>query len=154
MYPLGHIGIAFFLGTLFLLPALFAALGAILPDVVDKMFFWANLLPCGRSIGHNVFFAPAAAAITFAFTRKKSYALAILFGGYLHLLQDSMNFIPWFYPLIQYDFKCPPPFTFHVGIFEYVTEIIGAVLIIIAIVFKKKITSIGQKLSHTIKKVK
>lgn len=150
MYPLGHIGIALFLSTLFYLPALFAILGVILPDAIDKIFFTFGFLPCGRYLGHNLFFAPILALITFALTKKKNFALAILFGTYLHLLQDAREFIPWFYPLVNYPFDCVP-FEVHIGLFEIITESIGASLLIITVFFKTKVLYLREKLFLLIK---
>ena len=145
MYPLGHIGIAAFVATLFFLPALYAVLGGILPDVLDKVFFTLGILPCGRSFFHSLFFGPLAAAIVFALTRNKKYAVAIWFGAYSHLILDAANFVPWFYPVVSYAFNCGPV-VFQPPLLEIAVEIFGLALIVTLIFFKWKVVALRYRL--------
>lgn len=150
MYPFGHLGITIFLGTLLRLPMLFLAIGALLPDIVDKVFFELDFLPCGRSFAHNLFFGPLLAALVFLVTRRRNISLALLFGSYLHLIGDIRNFIPWFYPFVSYNFVCLPT-TFRIDAFIIITESIGIVLLAATFLFKAKIIYLQKRLSNRLK---
>lgn len=131
MYPLGHIGIAIIIATLFYMPVAALAIGSILPDVVDKGLAIIGLVPCGRSLAHNVFFALAAGAVAFGITRKKSIGIAIALGILLHLAQDAYYFVPYFYPLVQYDFGDCGPVRFNPGNVNIFFEFVGLACIIV-----------------------
>ena len=60
MYPLGHVGIALILSSLFFVPAAAMVAGVLLPDIFDKGLALLGVLECGRSAGHNIFFAMGA----------------------------------------------------------------------------------------------
>ena len=143
----GHLGITIFLGMLLFLPILYVGIGALLPDIVDKLFFNLHLLPCGRSLAHNIFFGPAVAALIYLVTRRKDISLAILFGCYLHLIEDVTNFIPWFYPVVSYTFNCGPT-TIHLGTFEIVAEVIGLSLLILTIFYQSKVIYLREKINY------
>ncbi len=151
MYPFGHLGITIFLGSLIGLRILFVAIGVLLPDVVDKVFYELGFLPCGRSLAHNLFFGPVLALLTFLLTRRKDISLALLFGSYLHLIEDLKNFIPWFYPFVQYNFDCQPLREIHLGLFELVTESVGIALLLATFLFKTKIIYLRKILSNRLK---
>lgn len=145
MYPLGHIGIALFLAVLFSIPAAFVVSGVLLPDIVDKLFFTAGVLPCGRSFGHSLIFGPILGLATLAMTRNVKFALAIFFGAYLHLLGDVRNFIPWFYPFVEYEFDCDPV-EFALDEFLIAMEAVGLGLIILVLKYRSKVILIREKI--------
>jgi len=151
MLPLGHVGIALLISTLLYLPALFVLLGILLPDVVDKLLFFSSSAFCGRFFGHTIFFGPIVSLLTYIITKRKDFALAVLFGSYIHLLQDSGNFIPWFYPIVNYQLECVP--RIYIGIFEIITEALGASLIVVKIFFNSKLLYYRDKLRRKIKKM-
>lgn len=107
MLPVGHLGIT--LGAAYLAnrvtpPKLnlgIVAFSALLPDLVDKPLALAGIGD-GRYIGHTLLFIFLAAALLSL--RNKFYGLSLLFGGICHLIGDSGNFVPWFYPFVNYDF--------------------------------------------------
>jgi hypothetical protein len=138
MYPLGHIGITVFLATLLYLPVQFALIGVLLPDLVDKALFVAGVVPCGVFAAHTVFFGPIIGSIIFLVTRRKDASLGILFGSLMHLLEDAGHFVPWFYPLVNYPFNCGP-LSLSFTPFTIFTEILGAALLIITVVFNSKL---------------
>ncbi len=131
MYPLGHLGTGLMIASLFSMPVAAFILGVFLPDIVDKGLSILGVLECSRSLAHNVFFAMGAGAVTFAFTRKKSLALAVMLGGFLHLVQDSWHFVPYFYPLVEYEFVGCGPLKLEPGTFEIIMEFVGAALIVV-----------------------
>ena len=149
MYPLGHLGIALVIATIFYIPVAAVVVGVFLPDIVDKGFAILGLVDCGRSIAHNVFFAIGAGAVALAITRKKSIAFAIFLGILLHLAQDSAGFVPYFYPIVEYDFSDCGPVEIHPGTFEIVMEIVGFSLIIIWWRFKSKLIYLRERIFKT-----
>jgi hypothetical protein len=152
MFPLAHIGIAVFVGTFLFLPILPTLIGALLPDIVDKALFLIGLAPYTRFIGHTVFFGPILCLIVYSITKKREYAMAVLFGSYIHLLLDVQRFVPWFYPLLSYDF--PPVSEFEFGLFEFATESLGAALVTTTIIFDSKLSTYRERLSTRIKALK
>lgn len=138
MYPLGHTGITVFLSTLFYLPAQFAFMGVLLPDFVDKTLFVTGITPCGVFAAHTIFFGPVISLITFLVTKRKNLALAILFGSFMHLLEDARHFLPWFYPIVNYPFICGP-LIFEITPFAILTEGLGFLLLIATVVFNSKL---------------
>ena len=132
------------------MPVTAFVVGAILPDVVDKGLLLFGILPCTRSFAHNVFFALGAGAIAFVATRRRDVAFAILLGCLLHLAQDSTHFVPYFYPLLQYDFnKCDTHLVFQPGDFEIAMEFVGAALIVIWWKWKAKLIYLRERILKT-----
>lgn len=150
MLPLGHIGIAVLIATLLYLPLLFVLVGVLLPDMIDKGLFFSSSTFCGRFIGHTVFFGPIVSILVYAATKRKDLALAILFGMYIHLLQDSTNFIPWFYPIVNYQRECIPGM--RIGPFEIIAEILGVSIIILITLFSFKLRYYRDKIRRRIKR--
>jgi len=139
MLPLAHIGITIFLVSIVFLPITAALVGALAPDVVDKLLLVSGLAPCGRFFSHSIFFGPILAVVAYLLTRRKDVALAVLLGCYLHLLMDTRYFLPWFYPLVQYDFYCPAGIVIRPDLIDMCFESIGAVLIPVTLALKPKI---------------
>lgn len=150
MYPLGHIGIALLISTLLYLPAVFVIAGVLLPDIVDKALLVSGFTVCGRFFGHTIFFGPIVSLITYIVTRRKDLALAVLFGSYMHLLQDIGRFIPWFYPIVDYQFVCPKV---AIGAFEIITESLGLSFIIVKIFFNSKLLYYRDRIRKRVKKM-
>jgi hypothetical protein len=138
MLPLAHMGITLIFASLLGMPLFAALVGGLAPDVVDKIFFAIGLSPCGRFFAHSIFFGPIIAGIAFLLTKRRDVALAILFGSYIHLLLDARYFLPWFYPLVEYNFYCPPT-TVSPDLVDLLFEGIGVLLIPITIVLKPRI---------------
>jgi len=104
MILFGHLGITTFLGSLLSLSLIFVFLGAALPDLIDKPLFILSLGPSTRFIGHTLFLGVLISLIVYIVSRKKVYSISLLFGYFVHLLEDVPYFMPWFYPFIGYDF--------------------------------------------------
>ncbi len=154
MLLLGHIGITAFIATFFYLPATFAVAGVLLPDIVDKALFLSGLSPCGRFFGHSLFFAPLLGAVTYTITRRKGFALAIMVGSFLHIAEDMTYFIPFLYPVKSYAFSsiCGP-MEVSLGIFEMITEGLGAALIMVTFAFNSKFLYLRDRLWFKIFKI-
>ncbi|HKZ45521.1 MAG TPA: metal-dependent hydrolase [archaeon] len=150
MLPFAHIGIAVFFSTMLYFPALFAAVGALAPDIVDKALFYFGFSPCGRFIAHSVFFAPVLSLLVYGLTRKKEIALAVLLGSILHLVGDAEDFVPYLYPIVKYQFDCAPT-RIGFGIFEIVTESLGLILISIKLIFNSKLEKFRDRLKSKAK---
>jgi hypothetical protein len=147
MYPLGHLGTGLLVASLFYLPVAAFILGVFLPDIFDKTLSILGLIECSRSYAHNIFFAIGAGAVAFAITRKKNIALAIMLGAMLHLVQDSIHFVPYFYPLVSYEeLNNCGPIEFQPGTPEIIFEVVGIALIIIWWKFRSKIFYIREKI--------
>lgn len=139
MLPLGHIGITVFLASLLHIPTIPVLVGSIAPDIVDKILFIFKIAPCGRFFAHSVFFGPILAVITMIVTHRKSTGIAVLFGCYMHLLEDVRQFLPWFFPLVQYTFYCPPFLILRPDLIDMIFESIGALSIPIVFALKPKL---------------
>jgi len=128
MILFGHIGITVFSGSLLSLALLYVLTGSVLPDLIDKSLFIVGLGPSSRFIGHTLFMGILISFMVYIIWRKKIYSASLLFGYYVHLLEDSLHFMPWFYPFINYDFPfyTGPVFT----PFNIIMEFVGLVLFV------------------------
>ena len=150
VYLFGHIGITLFLATTFSLPLLFVLIGVLLPDIVDKSLFFTNTAPCPRFIGHTLLFTLIVSLPTYLITRRISCVIGLIFGSYLHLLEDVYeHMVPWFYPLIKYEFICPPTYEIVFTPYIIVTEIIGFTLLLTTIRFKSRLKGLFLNLRKT-----
>lgn len=127
MFPLGHIGITVFLASLLSLSPLYAISVVLIPDIIDKPLNILGLAPFSRYIGHTLFLGFLLSSIVFLFTRKKIISLSILFGYYIHLLEDT-GFIPWFFPFIRYDFPVEP-FRIKYTLLQFTLDVVGFILL-------------------------
>jgi membrane-bound metal-dependent hydrolase YbcI (DUF457 family) len=143
MLPLAHIGFAMLLSSILYLPLAASVFGALIPDIIDKAFFALGFGLCGRFIAHTVFFGPLIALTAFAATKRKDVALAVLLGSYLHLLMDVKTFVPWFYPVVNYNFSCPPT-VIKPDLIDMAFEFAGALLIPITLALKPRLKDISQ----------
>src|SRR5690606_40262828 len=69
-------------------PRAAVALGALLPDLIDKPRLWGGLTPYGRTVGHGLLFWGAALALWLLSSRRRGTSAALLVGGFSHLLAD------------------------------------------------------------------
>lgn len=104
MFFFGHLGVT--LGVFYILGYLvpdirgrinywYVALGAFLPDIIDKMVgrvLFAYSLASGRLIAHTLVFSFFLALVGFYLYRRNSDARVLLVSGasFLHLLEDTM----------------------------------------------------------------
>ena len=117
----GHIGITLLFGTLLSLSILALIIGSMIPDIIDKPLQLLGITSSGRFIGHTLFMGLIVSGISFLILRKKFVSISLLFGVWFHLLQDAMDFVPWFYPFVNYTFPVynfGPKFTPFNFIFE------------------------------------
>ena len=147
----GHIGITAFLGKFLYLPLLFVVIGSMLPDALDKGLVLIGITDYSRFVAHNIFFGPMAGMITYAVTRRRDASLAILFGCYMHLIEDSNRFLPWLYPLVRYELIPVQGINIMLGTYEYVSEAIGLSLLIILFRFKSNVIAIRERILSNIK---
>lgn len=146
----GHLGITLLVGMLLSLPIIPVIIGVLLPDVIDKTLFTLGILPCGRSFAHNIFFGPIVASLVFVLTRRKNIAIPILFGLYMHLLEDAKNFVPWFYPIVNYNFSCAPV-KITLGQYEIAMEIVGMILLLAIFFWRPKIIYLRERLDYVLR---
>jgi len=147
MLYFAHIGITIFIAALFYLPILYTAIGVLLPDIIDKGFFILGVTPCGRYIGHSLLFPLIVGLITYSMSRNWKITIALMFGVFLHVLQDSSYFIPWFFPLVKYSqMNSCGALDVQFGIFEIITESIGLLLLIFTLGFTKQLVFIRKKI--------
>jgi hypothetical protein len=150
----GHLGTTLFLAALLSLNFLFVLIGVLAPDILDKFFYMiVPVFPCGRFIGHTIWFGPAIALATYAITRKKMAAYSVLFGAYVHMLGDIGYLLPLFMPFVTYQFNCTSPFSGPFDPFYFYLEVIGLVLLAITIVYHKKLSLFGSKLLKKFKHI-
>lgn len=146
MYPLGHLGTGLIVASLLSMPVAAFVFGVFLPDVVDKGLTILGVLECSRSFAHNVFFAMGAGAAAFAATRNRKVGVAVMLGCMLHLAQDSAHFVPYFYPLVDYEFVGCGPVKYDPGQFEIAMEFVGAALIVVWWKYRAKLIYLGERI--------
>ena len=154
MLLFGHIGIGAFVASMLFLPILFGIAGALLPDVIDKGLFVLGLAPCGRFVAHSLFFPPVAGILTYLVTRNKKIAIAIALGAALHLLQDMHDNVPFLAPIKTYEFygtcgQIKILFTPYI----IATELIGGVLLIFTLGFRKKLAEFRKDVWNLIYRI-
>ena len=147
----GHIGITVLIGTLFFLPALIVGISSILPDLVDKGLLAVGLSQYSRLYAHNIFFGPIASAIVYLVTRRKSFALAVLFGTYVHLLEDIRTPLPWLWPLVKTDIAPADGLKISPDIFDLAMETIGLSCLASLFVFRKTLLAARERLLSAFK---
>ncbi|AKB84287.1 metal-dependent hydrolase [Methanococcoides methylutens] len=120
MFILGHIGMAIivvFLASL-AFPSLkkhldyrFIALGALLPDLIDKpigRFLFEELFASGRLFAHTLVFVIVILIIGHIYFRQRgdSSIMLVAGGSFLHLLEDQMWKTPqiFFWPVFGWNF--------------------------------------------------
>lgn len=120
MFILGHIGITlavFFLASL-ALPSLkrhldyrFIALGALLPDLIDKAigrFLFEDIFASGRLFAHTLVFVIVILVAGYVYFRQRGDFRILLVAGasFLHLLEDRMWMTPqtFFWPVFGWEF--------------------------------------------------
>ena len=140
MFVFGHIGITLgiaFVLFQFVLPKLgikldinylFIALGAILPDLIDKpigRILFSESVANGRLFGHTLLFAFILVTIGFLLNTHRNEIFCLAFGTFLHLLEDRLWKTPatLFYPL--YGFSFPKGTVTGENWIQYFLSIIG-----------------------------
>jgi hypothetical protein len=117
MLIFGHIGITLgiaFIIFQFVLPRigirpkrinyLFVALGAILPDLIDKpigRILLGESVANGRLFGHSLLFVLILLMLGFFLKDHREEVFCLSFGAFMHLIEDRMweNAATFFYPL-------------------------------------------------------
>ncbi len=138
MFIPGHVGITFFLAYMFSLSPIYAAIGVLLPDLIDKPLNIFGLAPAARYIGHTLLALVLSFVFSYILTRNTKITLAIVFGYFLHLLEDLPFFVPWFYPFIDYAFPIGP-FSFRYSVFTAIFDVIGTLLLVYILAKDKKL---------------
>lgn len=112
---LGHLAISALLHRYLDLDLGPVMVGGVFPDLTDKLLCQVlHITPSGRMYGHTLL----GVALTTPLVRKiwgarTARAWAI---GYLgHLVGDVDGFVPWLYPLVEYDFRRA-----EIGLFDIV----------------------------------
>jgi hypothetical protein len=122
MFVFGHIGITLgiaFVLFQFVLPRigirpkrinyLFIALGAILPDLIDKpigRILLGESVANGRLFGHTLLFVLILLMLGFFLKDHRDAVFCLSFGAFMHLIEDKMWEMPatLFYPLYGFGF--------------------------------------------------
>ena len=117
MFVFGHLGITLgiaFILFQFVLPRigirlkkinyLFIALGAILPDLIDKpigRILLGESVANGRLFGHTLLFVLILVMIGYFLKDHRDAVFCLSFGAFMHLIEDRMweNSATFFYPL-------------------------------------------------------
>ncbi|SES76898.1 LexA-binding, inner membrane-associated putative hydrolase [Methanococcoides vulcani] len=120
MFILGHIGVTltvFFLASL-AFPSLkrhldyrFIALGALLPDLIDKAIgrvLFEDVFASGRLFAHTLVFVIVILVAGYVYFRQRGDSRIMLVAGasFLHLLEDRMWMTPqtFFWPIFGWEF--------------------------------------------------
>ena len=122
MFVFGHIGITLgiaFILFQFVLPRigirlkrinyLFVAIGAILPDLIDKpigRILLGESVANGRLFAHTLLFVLILLMLGFFLKDHRDAVFCLSFGAFMHLIEDKMWEIPatLFYPLFGFGF--------------------------------------------------
>jgi hypothetical protein len=129
MILFGHIGITAFVGSFLSLSLFIVLIGSLMPDIIDKTLFLLGLTNTGRFIGHTLLLGILFSLIAHIIFRKKLVSLSLLFGYLFHLLEDATNFVPWFFPFVNYNFSAYPIGPVFTP-FNIASEIIGILMLI------------------------
>lgn len=132
MLPIGHIGVSILIGRIFNLKLIYVAIGALLPDIIDKTMRIANAAPASRYIGHSLLAGVTFFILVFALTRNKDSALSTTFGAYIHLIEDLPYFLPLLFPLVDYTWPVSTSFNAFNPI-NFVFEVIGLASIFVTL---------------------
>lgn len=125
MFLLGHLGVT--LGAFFIIgyavPGIrsrinywYVALGAVLPDIIDKLLgrvLFPYSIASGRLIAHTLVLSFSLALAGYYLYRRRNDARILLVSGasFLHLLEDNMWTEPaiFFWPLLGWGFPRGAP---------------------------------------------
>jgi hypothetical protein len=170
MLLFGHLGITLgiFFGLGIFIPRLrtiidprYLAIGAILPDLIDKPIgevIFVSTFSSGRIIGHTLLFSFLLFLISlYMYERRKDIrGLSLSSGSFLHLFEDQMGLDPqtFFWPLFGWSFPRDSRDyiglehlmqmlvdSFHLEFLQsHMTEILGVVIgFVLALYLSKKI---------------
>ncbi len=142
----GHIGITVFIGAFLFLPYLFVGISSLLPDFIDKGLLLLGLSNYTRLYAHNVFFGPIVSLVVYAITKRKDISLAVLFGSYLHLVEDVRTPVPWLWPFVNYNLTPATGIKVAADMFDIFLEAIGLSLLVILFVFEKNIMLVRERM--------
>jgi len=151
MYFFGHIGIMLLISFMLFFPMLFALIGSMLPDAIDKPLFLLGLAPSGRYISHTLLFVAVSFAATYLATKKVTAASALSLGVLLHLSLDMEHSVPWFYPFVDYVFE-PYAIIFRFDPFLISAEIIGIILLFAIVKYGVRLDAARSKLRSKFRK--
>lgn len=142
----GHIGITTFIGRFLFLSFWIVAFSAFLPDIVDKGLFVSGMSQYTRLVAHNLFFGPIVSVLALALTKRKEVAIAVLFGTYMHLIEDMRHPLPLLWPFVSYD--APPLKELKIApdLFDIALEGIGISSLAVLFLFRKNINHSRNKL--------
>jgi len=147
----GHIGITAFLGVLLYLSPLFVGISAVLPDLIDKGLVFFSLSQYSRLYAHNLFFGPFLSGIVYLITRRKDFAIAVMFGAYMHLIEDMKEPVPWLWPLAPIDLAPVTGIKASIGLFELITESVGLSLLAALFLFNENVMLLRERISTIFK---
>jgi len=136
MYPLGHLGITLFIINLLSLSLFYGAIGALLPDLIDKPLNIVGITSSGRTISHTLIAGMIVFSLAYLLTKNKKITISLTLGYYLHLIEDLPFLVPWFYPFVSYDFPIGF-FTVRYGLYGVITDSIGLLLLIVVFYMNK-----------------
>ncbi|MHC1757876.1 MAG: metal-dependent hydrolase [Methanosarcina sp.] len=170
MLLFGHLGITLgiFFGLGIFIPRLratidprYLAIGAILPDLIDKPIgevIFASTFASGRIIGHTLLFSLLLFLIGLYMYEKRRdiRGLSLTSGSFLHLFEDQMGLDPqtFFWPLLGWSFPRDSRDyiglehlmqmlveSFHLEFLQsHITEILGVMIgFVVAFYLSKKI---------------
>ncbi len=145
MYPIAHVIFTLLITKRFWqkenLSLHILALGALLPDLMDKSLLLLFNTGNGRFIAHTLAFALIGYMVTSLISRKT--ALSLSTGIIFHLLEDLNSPVPWFYPLIEYDFIPRGEYNFFEAYFSFFGIGTDAIAIILALgIFRREFQGI------------
>lgn len=129
MFIPGHVGITLFLAYILALSPIYAAIGVLIPDLLDKPLRILGLAPHSRYIGHTLLGVALSFALAYLITKNRLISFSLSFGYFLHLLEDLPFFIPWFYPFVDYTFPTGA-FKFQYTLFAFIFDAIGVALVL------------------------
>jgi hypothetical protein len=109
------------------------ALGALLPDIIDKPLTWSGLAGShtgGHYIGHALMTHVALLLIGLLFARRGHYELVLVaFGAFTHIAADSTTHVPRsvFWPFVTLPVSHNPTV---VGATNIAGELIGSLIVL------------------------
>ncbi len=132
MYPVAHLTFTLLAGRKLKLSPALLALGVLLPDLVDKSLVIFFGIGGGRFVAHTLTFA-GIAGLAAALLHSRRAGASLAFGIAAHLIEDAYSFVPWFYPLLDYEFPVVEGYSIfdhYLGFFGIGTDAMGVLLFI------------------------
>ncbi len=120
------------------------AFSFMLPDLIDKPLWVLGLITDGRFIAHTLLVWVVVAGAFYLV--KPVYGWFSLAGGLLHRLLDVFGFMPWLFPIKQYEW---PVWDYHRVITWYLILLTVVEMVVVVVLVSMSVAAIMGFLSRS-----